>query len=148
VIPPSVRYRSPRVVAMLASRWLWFAIVLGIAGAVAQLVTVVVGGLLFLAWFHRAYGNLRALGVTEPRYKRGWAIGAWFIPFANLVLPKQMANDLWRAGDPSMQPNDPGWQGRPVAPLLHWWWAFYLVGSVVRQEVRAGGLRAAGLLPA
>jgi hypothetical protein len=222
--PPSVRYRSARVVAMLASRWLWFAIVLGIAGvgvdllwllssssasldelisiaemidlvALAQLVSLLVGGILFLAWFHRAYGNLRALGVSEPRYKRGWAIGAWFIPFANLVLPKQMANDLWRAGDPVMQPNDPGWQRRPVAPLLHWWWAFYLIGGAVsalsgnmigdaatldamnagvgvdavaqalwiaaafagtrvvalsteRQEVRAGGLRAAGLLPA
>lgn len=222
--PPSVRYRSPRVIAMLASRWLWFAIVLGVAGAgvdalwllssssasfdelmsiaemidlvaVVQLVTVLVGGILFLAWFHRAYGNLRALGVAEPRYKRGWAIGAWFIPFVNLVLPKQMANDLWGAGDPAMQPNDPGWQGRPVAPLLHWWWAFYLVGSALsavsgnmigdavrldemntgvgldataqalwvaaafggtrfialstdRQEIRAGGLRAAGLLPA
>jgi eukaryotic-like serine/threonine-protein kinase len=222
--PASVRYRSPRVVAMLASRWLRFAIVLGLAGvgvdalwllsstsasldelisiaemidlvAVVQLVTLVVGGVLFLAWFHRAYGNLRALGVAEPRYKRGWAIGAWFIPIVNLVLPKQMANDLWRASDPAMQPNDPGWQGRPVAPLLHWWWAFYIVGSAVsavsgnmigeaatldamnagvaldaaaqalwiaaafagtrviglsteRQEVRAGGLRAAGLLPA
>jgi hypothetical protein len=209
---------------MLASRWLWFAIVLGVAGvgvdllwllssssasldelisiaemidlvAVAQLVSLLVGGILFLAWFHRAYGNLRALGVSEPRYKRGWAIGAWFIPFANLVLPKQMANDLWRAGDPMMQPNEPGWQGRAVAPLLHWWWAFYLIGGAVsavsgnmigdaatldemnagvaldtvaqalwiaaafagtrvialsteRHEVRAGGLRAAGLLSA
>jgi hypothetical protein len=219
-----VRYRSPHVIAMLASRWLWFAIVLGVAGAgvdalwlltsssasfdelisiadmidlvaVVQLVTVLVGGILFLAWFQRAYGNLPALGVAEPRYKRGWAIGAWFIPIVNLVLPKQMANDLWRAGDPTMQPGDPGWQERPVAPLLHWWWALYLVGGAVsavagnmigdattldamnagirldaaaqalwiaaafagtrvialsteRQEVRAGGLRAAGLLPA
>jgi Domain of unknown function (DUF4328) len=89
---PSARYRSPRTIALVASRWLWFA-------------------------------------VSEPRYRRGWAIGAWFIPVANLVIPKQLANDLWRAGDPELQPRDPGWQRRPVAAIVHWWWAFYLIGS-------------------
>ena len=223
---PSARYRSPRTIALVASRWLWFAVALGVAGfgvdalwllsasgpdtavdelisitemmdlvALVQLASLIVGGVLFLAWFHRAYGNIRALGVSEPRYRRGWAVGAWFIPVANLVIPKQLANDLWRAGDPELQPRDPGWQSRPVAALVHWWWVFYLVGSGLsslagnligdaasigamntavaidataqalwiaaaltgtrvigrsteRQELRAGGLRAAGLLQA
>jgi Domain of unknown function (DUF4328) len=145
-LPPD-RYHSPRTIALVASRWLWFAVALGVAGlavdvlwlvsasgpdtaveelisiaemmdlvALVQLASVIVGGVLFLAWFHRAYGNIRALGVSEPRYRRGWAIGAWFIPLANLVIPKQLANDLWRAGDAELQPRDPGWQRRPQQP--------------------------------
>jgi Domain of unknown function (DUF4328) len=206
-LPPD-RYHSPRTIALVASRWLWFAVALGVAGlavdvlwlvsasgpdtaveelisiaemmdlvALVQVASVIVGGVLFLAWFHRAYGNIRALGVSEPRYRRGWAIGAWFIPLANLVIPKQLANDLWRAGGPSCSRGtrvgrgglsslagnligDAGSIGAmntavaidATAQAL--WIAAALTGTGVigrsteRQELRAGGLRAAGLLQA
>jgi uncharacterized protein DUF4328 len=99
--------------------------------AIVQLVGYVIGAIIFIAWFHRAYGNLPALGVSNPRRGRGWAIGAWFIPIANLFIPKQLANDIWRAGDPELRPGDQAWQSRPVAAILHWWWALYLVSGVV-----------------
>jgi hypothetical protein len=56
--------------------------------SIVQLVTYVIGGVVFIVWFHRAYGNLGALGVDRPRHGRGWAIGAWFIPIANVFIPK------------------------------------------------------------
>ena len=99
--------------------------------AIVQLVGYVIGAIIFIAWFHRAYGNLPALGVSTPRRGRGWAIGGWFIPIANLFIPKQMANDLWRAGDPELRPADHGWQSRPVAAIVHWWWALYLVSGAL-----------------
>jgi Domain of unknown function (DUF4328) len=86
--------------------------------AVLQLVALVASAVFFLRWFHRSYTNLRAVG-GEQRYGQGWAIGAWFIPILNLFRPKQIANDIWRGSDPA----------NPVATLLGWWWAAFLVSQ-------------------
>jgi Domain of unknown function (DUF4328) len=97
-----------------------------IAYTIAYLACVIA----FLAWFHRAYRNLPALGAAKLRYKVGWSIGAWFIPFFNLVRPKQIANDIWRGTDPGgPTPFEEQWNSRPVAPLLHWWWGIWVFGT-------------------
>jgi hypothetical protein len=93
--------------------------------ALADLVTAAV----FLPWFFLAYRNLEARG-SLLRYTRGWSIGSWFIPFFNLVRPKQIANDLWRGS------HNPGESLRLVRPgsvsaLVHWWWALYIGGGLV-----------------
>lgn len=58
--------------------------------------------LAFLVWFRRAYRNLPILGAESLRFSNGWAVGAWFVPFLNLVRPKQLADDIWRASDPAL----------------------------------------------
>jgi eukaryotic-like serine/threonine-protein kinase len=168
--PAAARPYAPlRMWSLLAIRWLWFALALGVVAlgvdlmwlqeqaspdwtidellsitelvdlaTIVQLVGYVIGAVIFIFWFHRAYSNLPALGVTKPRHGRGWAIGAWFIPIANLFIPKQLANDVWRAGDPELRPGDFGWQSRPVAAIVHWWWALFLVSGVLAN--RAGQL--------
>jgi Domain of unknown function (DUF4328) len=96
----------------------------------------------FLIWFYRAYRNLIPLGALQLRFGEGWAIGSWFIPFFNLVRPKQIANDLWRGSDPATPswPHPGTWQSKPVSPLLHWWWAVYLLsGFFGRASARAYG---------
>jgi Domain of unknown function (DUF4328) len=87
------------------------------------------GAVLFVAWLYRAYANLPALGVSRPRYGRGWAIGGWLIPIASLWIPKRLANDVWRSGDSELRMDDSTWQERPVAGLVHWWWALVLIGA-------------------
>jgi hypothetical protein len=86
----------------------------------------------FIRWFRRAYRNLPALGATGLRYRSGWTIGSWFIPIVGLILPKQIANDIWRASDPEERP-DQGtlWQGDDVPALYQWWWGFFVVGSLL-----------------
>lgn len=91
----------------------------------------------FLVWFHRAYTNAAGLTGQPLRYGTGWSVGAWFIPVFNLWRPKQIANDIWRAGDPKAQGNV-GWNALPVAGLLHWWWTIWILGSVIGGV--AGGL--------
>ncbi len=154
-------FRGLRTVSLLASRWLWFSLFVGLAalacdalwlqeaGAtyrsanrlislgklidasnVVQLAIYVVGGVLFIVWFHRAYGNLGALGVRRPRRRSGWAIGGWFVPFMNLVVPKQLANDIWRSGDPELDAGDAHWGSRPVSGVVHLWWALWILSGV------------------
>ena len=42
---------------------------------------------LLIIWLYRAAKNNEALGRQNPRLGPGWAIGGWFIPLANFVIP-------------------------------------------------------------
>ncbi|WP_086883876.1 protein kinase domain-containing protein [Streptomyces rhizosphaericus] len=83
---------------------------------VAALVLVV----LWLVWFRTAYINSTVLSPGRQRFGSGYSVGAWFIPIAQLWLPKQIANDVWT----SSTPPGPGRRGRAV---LHWWWTFFVI---------------------
>jgi hypothetical protein len=99
---------------------------------VLQIVNLIVVGIAFLVWVRRVYRNLGPLGAANLRYSEGWAVGAWLVPFLNLVRPKQIVDDCWRASDPDLQPAmGASWRDRPVTPVIHWWWALWLLSSVV-----------------
>ena len=108
---------------------------------------------LWLAWFRRAYLNLPALGARRLRFRPWWAVGAWLVPVFSLFRPKQVLNDVWRASDPDLPPDQADtWRKRPVAELLGWWWlaflASVLVRSVTTEAVHAAAdLMLLGLLP-
>jgi Domain of unknown function (DUF4328) len=93
---------------------------------------VLVGAWLFavallIALTHRLYRNLRAISSVQPRFSPGWAIGAWFVPFLNIVRPKQIVDEIWRTSAPPAQ----GRSNRPRVPALFllWWitWLFWPV---------------------
>lgn len=106
-----------------------------LAATLEQIATIA-AGLAFVRWFYVGYANLARLRGTYPSYRQGWAIGAWFIPFFNLVRPKQIADDLWRKSDPAA--DDPR-QEPPVRvdPLVHWWWASFLLAAWVGRIIYA-----------
>jgi hypothetical protein len=84
----------------------------------------------FLAWFVQAYRDAEALGANGLRFSPRWAIGAWFVPFLNLVRPKQIANDIWRASSPQVSlTRQRQWEFlNPPAFLTAWWLAFLASG--------------------
>jgi hypothetical protein len=71
----------------------------GTVGAL-QLALYVSCVVLFLVWFSRIDSTVRATGAVELRHSHGWAVGSWLVPFLNLVRPKQMVDDAWRAAPP------------------------------------------------
>ncbi len=97
--------------------------------AVIQIALFLITAIVFVWWFHRAYKNLLPLGAAPLRYGTGWAVGGWFIPFFNFVRPKQVMNDIWRASDPALPPAKQA-AGRPVSPLINWWWAFFILSEI------------------
>ncbi|HEX5878161.1 MAG TPA: DUF4328 domain-containing protein, partial [Actinomycetota bacterium] len=121
-------------------------------GAVQAAWFLVTAGL-WLAWFRRAYLNLPALGARRLRFRPWWAVGAWLVPVFSLFRPKQVLNDIWRASDPDLPPDQADtWRRRPVAELLgRWWLAFLasvLVRSITTEAVHAAAdLMLLGLLP-
>jgi hypothetical protein len=90
-----------------------------------------IGALLFVWWFARAYRNLRALGVRGLRFGARWATAMWFVPFVNLVLPKEVIDDLWRASDPEIAPLSPAWRLRTIPFRVHLWWISLLGAGVL-----------------
>ena len=96
----------------------------------ALLVLAVIGGAIaWLIWQFRAQRNLRALGAQGLKYSPGWAVGWWFVPFANLVLPFLTVRELYKASDPRRGSID--WKSRPTHPLLGFWWAAWLGWDVL-----------------
>jgi uncharacterized protein DUF4328 len=90
----------------------------------------------FLVWFYRAYANLPALGMEPLDPGAGWAIGGWFVPFLNLVRPKEIMNDIWRGSDPDRPSRRDGfWRTGPVSGLVHVWWALFLLSLLMDRLV-------------
>ena len=81
----------------------------------------------FAVWLYRANGNLRAFNPwARPEYSGGWAVGSFFIPFVNLVVPYRAVKEVWQKSGPPdeshlYQPDAPAWF--PV------WWAFWLLAG-------------------
>lgn len=90
---------------------------------VALIVTVVA----WCVWQHRAQRNLTALGQAGLDYSPRWAVGWWFVPFANLVKPFQTVRELWKASGRDARP----WRAIPTPPLIGWWWATWILSGVI-----------------
>ena len=114
------------------------------ASSLFVLVQVVIV-VLFIVWMFRAAKNNEALGRRNPRFGPGWAIGSWFIPIANLVIPVLIVQDLWRGGDASRPRGDAHWRTAPGSWLVGWWWAAWLV-SLLRFSYAGAGLHDSGSL--
>lgn len=97
-----------------------------------QIIAYLVVGVVFILWTRRLYRNLQPIGATPLRFSEGWAVGAWLVPFLNLVRPKQILDDIWKASEPSHESVfGPSWRFGRVSPLLHWWWAAFLANVAI-----------------
>jgi Domain of unknown function (DUF4328)/Septum formation len=119
------------------------------ADAVASLIgTVLAGGTIaavllylplvpvFLVWFYRARKNADGRGQLQ-RHSPGWAIGAWFVPFVNLVFPFQIMTGIWRANEPEDR------RSRALV-LVGFWWGCWLGGGILREVGSRLGSTSAG----
>lgn len=79
---------------------------------------LLVTGVFWFVWLYRAVANARAIG-RPIEFTPGWAIGWWFVPFANIVRPYQIVRSLM---DELGTPNN--------SPVL-WWWGSYLAAGTV-----------------
>lgn len=97
-----------------------------------HLPVIVMTIIAFLVWLNRSYKNLLALRPTYLRFSSGWAVGWWFIPFANLVKPFQVVREVWSESDPEI-PTDQMFltESLHAAPTyMGWWWAFWIISNI------------------
>lgn len=87
--------------------------------SLATFGALAVAGVLFLVWLYRVRINAETMTPEELRLSRGWTIGDWFVPIANLVLAPMVVADVWRASAPAT---------RRRAGLVIAWWTTVLTG--------------------
>src|SRR6185503_11381942 len=92
----------------------------------------------------RALGNLPALAVVDARWRPRWAVLAWAVPVLNVVRPKQVMDDLWRASAEDLPLCSPDWRRRGAPALSAVWWATLLTGAVLSGAGLLVGLAAEG----
>jgi hypothetical protein len=100
-----------------------------LAGLAAVLVYVALV-VAFLMWLYRVCRNVPALG--NPRsgveHSPGWAVGSFFVPFVNLVVPYKAVREVWVKSDPAVRAGDDSMFAQPSsAPLVLGWWVAWLV---------------------
>jgi hypothetical protein len=106
---------------------------------------LIVTGIAFVVWLHRARVNLDGPDGWELRWKRGWTIGGWFVPLANFVIPLLVVNEIdavseRRANEAAGRP--PVRRAWIMALWAVLWTVFWLLDRF------AGTLTASGLKPA
>jgi hypothetical protein len=97
---------------------------IGLIQLAVYLATIVT----FLMWLYRSYENLPSFGVrkNDSQYSSGWAVGSFFVPFVNLLVPYRAIKELWSksvAGSREMF-------SEPSPPIFfHLWWAAWLISN-------------------
>ncbi len=88
----------------------------------------------FLLWEYRAFTNLAALKAEDTEFSPGWAVGWWFIPFANLIKPYQAIRELWQQSDSEFEDNGSFLSSvGSTPPLLGYWWALFIISNVLNR---------------
>jgi hypothetical protein len=84
----------------------------------------------FIVWQFRHARNARLLG-SRRKLGPGWAIGGWFIPLANTVLPAMQMFGASKHSD-----NDGvgiRYEGGRGAPIVVWWAIVFAIAGVVES---------------
>lgn len=96
----------------------------GMIAAIAGMLASVVTGVVILRWIYvvdrNAHAYCGALSISP-----GWAVGWFFVPFANLFKPFQAMKEAWGV---SVDPADPFATDPPV--MMRLWWGAWLAASI------------------
>jgi hypothetical protein len=86
-------------------------------------LTTIISGIVSLIWIYGATRNALAIrpGINVTP---GWAVGWFFVPFANFYKPFQYLSEVWRVSA------GPGTASR-AGGLMGTWWTFNIAGNII-----------------
>jgi hypothetical protein len=88
--------------------------------ALTQSLLYIVGGIVILTWISRANANAHVIGTLEMETGPAWAVGWFFVPFANLFMPFRVVREIWQASATALAGE------RASGALLGFWWLSWL----------------------
>lgn len=111
----------------------------GIGRAIGALVLG--SAIVWLIWQFQAHANLRTIEPKRARFRPTAAVAAWLLPVLNAPLSLLAIRELWRVGDPDVEPVRAGQRPRRrwMSPLVWAWWVtfFTTVGLAVTGFLQA-----------
>ncbi len=104
--------------------------------AIAYSIIFILCTIYFIRWFRRAYYNYIQLNLGAASFTEGWAAGAWFVPFTNLVRPYRIMQELWHGTLKLLSGNSTG--DYPSTLIGAWWltWILYNFVSSAGNRLR------------
>ncbi|MEU3048586.1 DUF4328 domain-containing protein [Streptomyces sp. NPDC006984] len=100
-----------------------FADALMTATSFASIAFVLATMVVFIIWFHRVRCNAGVFATDWFTNGTGMAIGAWFIPIANLWIPRRVAVETWTASRADHLAHS---RHEPTT-LVNAWWTAWLI---------------------
>jgi hypothetical protein len=94
--------------------------------AYANIAVYIVCMLFFILWFRRAYNNLNLSQQAYTKYAEGWAAGAWFVPFLNLVRPYFIMGEIWE----KTQEATHNLISLKSSKIVGWWWVIWIINNI------------------
>lgn len=98
---------------------------------------VIVTGVIFLMWIHRANRNARGLGAQGMMFTPGWSVGWYFVPIWALWKPYYAMKEIWQASE-----NPGAWQSQTAPRLLRTWWTLWVISCMLGQMAFRTSFRA------
>lgn len=99
----------------------------------------------FCVWLYRVHKNLIPLGHPKHslQHSAGWAVGSFFVPFVNLVVPYRALKEVWVKSDPSVTADNfvPSYEPSPPT-IFPAWWTFWLFSNFANNIALRLHLRA------
>jgi hypothetical protein len=93
----------------------------------------------YCMWVHRAHKNLPALGATGLAYTPGWAVGWYFVPFAQLFKPFGAMKELWKAsGSATVSGGPEAWKAAPTPGHLPLWFGTWIGANLLARTSMFG----------
>ena len=101
--------------------------------SVLSLLALLVAAPIVIVWLFRTSKAMTARGAEGRRWSPGWAIGSWFVPFANLILPRLVVAEIEKCvSEPySGTPIGDRWATHQRFTMGDVWWFLWVAGNVV-----------------
>lgn len=95
----------------------------GACGLVLAVLTIV--------WWYQAYAAVDRTAAPGRSWSPGWAVGGWFIPIGNLIIPKLVLDEIDRVSAAAEAGRPDAWRESPRLASAGWWWWCFVGASVL-----------------
>jgi hypothetical protein len=101
----------------------------GIRALASLLVLALV--ILLIIWLFQLTRSVGRHGAPERRWSPGWAVGGWFIPLANFVIPWLIFREGEKIAVAAASGRTNEWAKAPVRFTSNLWWISVVLGEVL-----------------
>jgi hypothetical protein len=111
----------------------------GDLAAIPAFVVLIACFILVGRWIYVTNANAHLLS-DDMTVTPGWAVGWYFVPFANLVKPYQGMKETWQASHYAG-----GLHEETETALLPWWWGLWILTNILGNISMQISMRVDGL---
>jgi uncharacterized membrane protein len=109
----------------------------GMIVALLSIFLYAIGAVAVLTWIYSASRHAHLAGVLEMTVTPGWAVGWYFVPFANLFMPFRAMREIEEASAAAVSQKERGSAGESL--MLGWWGSWLAMNITTWVSFRIAG---------